>query len=69
MNSYAIEKILVPVDLSDTSLNALRSAVSISKQYGASIQVLNVTEKAFALETGTNAMYSGTTSDDVLFRS
>jgi nucleotide-binding universal stress UspA family protein len=48
MTSYKISKILVPVDLSDTSLNALNTAAHLAKKHGASIQVLNVEEPLFS---------------------
>jgi nucleotide-binding universal stress UspA family protein len=44
MNSYSIQRILVPVDLSETSLNALETAVSIAKTHSASLCILHVTE-------------------------
>ena len=44
MSGYHIRKILVPVDLSETSLNALDTAVSIAKRHGASIYLLNIVE-------------------------
>lgn len=39
-----IKKILVPVDFSETSLNALDHAVALAKVYGAEVTVLNVVE-------------------------
>lgn len=44
MSVYKITNILVPVDLSESSLNALEAAVNIAKKHEASIQVLNVEE-------------------------
>lgn len=49
MNDYQIRKIVVPVDLSETSLNALDTAVSIAKTNRASIYLLNVIEASFDL--------------------
>jgi nucleotide-binding universal stress UspA family protein len=46
MDKYSIQKILVPVDLSETSLNALETAVHLAKKHRAALQVLNVTEQA-----------------------
>jgi nucleotide-binding universal stress UspA family protein len=46
MDNYSIQKILVPVDLSETSLNALETAVHLAKKHRAVLQVLNVTEQA-----------------------
>lgn len=47
MNSYSIEKILVPVDLSETSLNALNTAISIAMEHHATILILHISEVAF----------------------
>ena len=44
MNPYHIKKILVPVDLSETSFNALHSAVSLAKKHGAGMHLLYVDE-------------------------
>ncbi len=48
MDNYSIQKILVPVDLSETSLNALETAVHLAKKHNAVLQVLNVTEQAIS---------------------
>ncbi len=40
-------KILVPIDFSPASVNALTHAVSIAKRYGAKITLLHVTEAQF----------------------
>ncbi|HJS55349.1 MAG TPA: universal stress protein [Chitinophagaceae bacterium] len=42
-----IKNILVPVDFSDTSLNALKTAISIAKQQRAKIILLNVVDTTF----------------------
>jgi nucleotide-binding universal stress UspA family protein len=47
MSIYKISKILVPLDLSESSLNALDTAVSIAKKHGASLCVLHVDENNF----------------------
>jgi nucleotide-binding universal stress UspA family protein len=44
MSTFSIRKILVPVDMSETSFNALETAVSIARRHGASIIILNVLE-------------------------
>lgn len=44
MNVYPIKKILVPVDLSETSLNALETAAVIAKRHQSEIKILNVDE-------------------------
>jgi len=45
--NYSINKILVPVDLSETSLNALDAAVRIAKKHRAMVRVLNIKELSF----------------------
>jgi nucleotide-binding universal stress UspA family protein len=47
MNLFRIHNILVPVDLSESSLNALDAAVVIAKKHNASIQLLHVEENNF----------------------
>lgn len=49
MNTYHIRKIVVPVDLSETSLNAIDTAVAIARRHDASLVLLNVIEKGFDL--------------------
>lgn len=44
MDSYSIKRILVPVDLSQTSLNALATAGAIAKKKNAQLFILNVSE-------------------------
>lgn len=44
MSAYKIDKVLAPVDLSQSSLNALDTAVSIAKKHKAALQVLYVDE-------------------------
>jgi len=44
MTEHSIRRILVPVDFSPASLNALDSAIAISKQHEADILILNVVE-------------------------
>lgn len=44
MSVYKINNILVPIDLSESSLNALNIAVTIAKKNAATIQILNVEE-------------------------
>lgn len=47
MNEFAIRKILVPIDLSQTSLNALDTAAAIARKHNATLQLLNVIEPGF----------------------
>jgi nucleotide-binding universal stress UspA family protein len=47
MNLYRINNILVPVDLSESALNALDAAVVIAKKHNASIQLLHAEENNF----------------------
>ena len=47
MTVYKISRILVPVDLSESSFNALETAVSLAKKHRASLHVLYVDESSF----------------------
>lgn len=47
MTVYKINRVLVPVDLSESSLNALDVAVAIAKKQNASLIVLHVDENSF----------------------
>jgi nucleotide-binding universal stress UspA family protein len=44
MSLYTIRNIVVPVDLSETSLNALHTAVSLAQLHNASLHILHVVE-------------------------
>ena len=44
MLPYTIRKIIVPIDLSETSLNALDTAVAIAKRHQSELILLNVIE-------------------------
>ena len=44
MSPFAIKKIIVPIDLSHTSLNALDTAVTIARKHDASLHLLNIIE-------------------------
>lgn len=50
--NFLIRKILVPVDLSEASLNALETAAAIAKKHHAVLQILNVSEPVFMNESG-----------------
>ena len=58
MSLFRINNILVPVDLSESSLNALDAAVVIAKKHNASIQLLHVEENCFTVKVGPNASYA-----------
>ena len=47
MTNNAIKNILVPVDFSESSLNALETAIAIAKQQNARITLLNVVDSSF----------------------
>jgi nucleotide-binding universal stress UspA family protein len=47
MNLYHINTILVPIDLSESSLNALEAAVVIAKRHDSALQILHVEENSF----------------------
>lgn len=68
MSVYKITNILVPVDLSESSLNALETAVNIAKKHNASVQVLNVEENNLNTLEDLNAPYftNSANSTDVL---
>ena len=68
MSSYGIKTILVPVDLSETSLNALDTAVALAKKHDAEIVLLNVIENKYSFidENIFHSTGSLTNSSDVL---
>src|SRR5215208_7208620 len=69
MSSYSIQKILVPVDLSETSLNALDTAVSIAVKQNATLLLLNVLETvhgSFPDEPGYSTFNNLFNTSDVL---
>jgi nucleotide-binding universal stress UspA family protein len=47
MSVYPIRNILVPIDLSENSLNALHTAAGIAKQHKANVVILYVKDSAF----------------------
>jgi nucleotide-binding universal stress UspA family protein len=47
--SYQINKILVPIDLTESSLNALETAISLAKKHGSLLYILNVEEPNFVI--------------------
>lgn len=67
MNVYSIKKILVPIDLSESSLNALHTAVHIAKRHKAALLVLHVTETQFwSQDDGLHDIFSMHKNEDVL---
>ena len=48
MNPFTIKQVIVPIDLSHISLNALDTAVALAKKQDASLQLLNIIEPDFA---------------------
>lgn len=60
-----IKTILVPVDFSETSLNALDHAIGLARVYNAAITLLNVIEVGYA-DTNPFHLESNTIIDDVL---
>ncbi|MFL5772570.1 MAG: universal stress protein [Flavisolibacter sp.] len=50
MSTYTIKKILVPVDLSESSLNALNTAAVIAKENGAQLHILYVEEPDYTFK-------------------
>ena len=62
-----IQRILVPVDLSETSLNALDTAVEIAKKNNARLIILNITERNIKfLHNSHSQEYLNKVSEDVL---
>jgi nucleotide-binding universal stress UspA family protein len=47
MSEFIIQNIVVPIDLSETSLNAFDTAVALAKRHGAELHMINVIEPAF----------------------
>src|SRR5687768_4408029 len=67
MNPYTLQKILVPVDMSESSLTALETAVHFAQKHGAVLQILNITETSFfTYKTGSNPNLSNRTNPAVL---
>lgn len=56
--NYRVSKILVPVDLSATSLEALETAITLAKMHRAEIFVLNVIEPKFIDNDENNLLYA-----------
>ena len=67
MTPYKLKNILVPLDLSETSLNALQTAVALAKKHDARIHLLYVDETILTL-THLPADFAGSTNgnQDVL---
>src|SRR5574339_281325 len=51
MKEYRIKKVLAPIDFSKISMNALETAVSISKKHGASLTIIHILENSRFLYT------------------
>lgn len=58
-----IQNILVPVDLSESSLNALNAAAALAKKHGAAIQILHIEENAIAYTDESPAFLSNSISN------
>lgn len=66
MSVYSIRNILVPVDFSDTSMNAIETAVALVKRHKAVLHLFYVAERNLVeSETGTG-LYSSSVNADVL---
>lgn len=64
---YSLKKILVPTDLSETSLNALETAVFLAKKHKASLHILNISETSPGIqEDGLHDIFSIHRNEDVL---
>src|SRR5690349_14972783 len=51
MKDYSIKKVLAPIDFSNISINALETAVAISKKHQASLTITHVLENSHFLYT------------------
>jgi nucleotide-binding universal stress UspA family protein len=49
MDSYIINKVLVPIDFSPVSLNALETAIAICKRQLATLTLIHVVENTYVL--------------------
>ncbi len=49
MNTYEIKRVLLPIDFSDVSLNALETAIAICKRQLATLTLINVVENTYVL--------------------
>jgi nucleotide-binding universal stress UspA family protein len=47
MTPFSIQRILVPIDLSEVSLNALDTAVALATRHGAALTLLHIVEPGF----------------------
>lgn len=63
MSVYHISNVLVPVDLSEGSLNALDTAVSIAKKHKAALHILHVDENNFQTMEDTGPSYFSNTAN------
>jgi nucleotide-binding universal stress UspA family protein len=66
MSAYQIQRIVVPIDLSETSLNALDTAVALAQKHGATLQLLNVNETGFDPASDDVSFPSQAGANDVL---
>lgn len=68
MSAYKINSVLIPVDLSEGSLNALDAAVIIAKKHGAALYILHVDENSFQTMEDVSAPYfsNGINAPDVI---
>jgi nucleotide-binding universal stress UspA family protein len=61
MSVYKISNVLVPVDLSESSLNALDAAVTIAKKHKAALHILHVEENHFQTRSDAGTSYFSNT--------
>ncbi len=61
MDTLALQKILVPIDFSDTSLNALQTAVAMAKRHQAKLVLVHIVSvnTAFVMPEGSVILDSG----------
>ena len=66
MSFYSIQNILVPVDLSETSLNAVSGAVAMAKRHQANLHLLHIVEPSFGGNISEAVFASDDKSVDIL---
>lgn len=66
MSVYSIRNILVPVDFSDTSMNAIDTAVALAKRHKAVLHLFYVAERTLVGSEARTSLYSSSVNADVL---
>jgi nucleotide-binding universal stress UspA family protein len=56
MRDFVIKKVLAPIDFSETSINALETAIALSKKHGAQLSIIHVLENTRFLYTAAGGL-------------